>query len=215
MYIYLDESGDLGFDFDRGASRYFVITLLACHSQAAQQSISKAVIRTLRRINKPKQKNRIVLELKGTNTELKHKKYFFKKIDTSEWSLYTIALNKGRVYGCLRTPQSREKLYNYLSRLLIDKVLKNNITANVRVFVDRSKPRKEIRDFNAYLASQIKGALPSNTGFKIDHLLSHHNPCLQAVDMFSWGIYRKFEYGDDEWYRIFQHTIRFSTVYLP
>jgi hypothetical protein len=28
MFVYLDESGDTGFKFNRGSSRYFVITLL-------------------------------------------------------------------------------------------------------------------------------------------------------------------------------------------
>ena len=37
MFIFLDESGDLGFDFDKAkTSRYFVITLLVCNDMAAQ-----------------------------------------------------------------------------------------------------------------------------------------------------------------------------------
>jgi hypothetical protein len=33
------------------------------------------------------------------------------------------------------------------------------------------------------------------------------------VDLFCWGIYRKYERKDEEWYAIFKHTIVFEEIY--
>lgn len=49
MFIYLDESGDLGFNFSkRKTTGKFVITLLVCNSEAARKEFTKAVRRTLK-----------------------------------------------------------------------------------------------------------------------------------------------------------------------
>jgi hypothetical protein len=56
MFIYLDESGDLGFDFTKqGTSRFFIITLLVIHSNEVNKKILKIVERTIKdKINRNK-----------------------------------------------------------------------------------------------------------------------------------------------------------------
>ena len=55
LYIYLDESGDLGFDFSKsGTTRKFVVTLLCCESLTARRDMEKAIRRTLKKRHKPK-----------------------------------------------------------------------------------------------------------------------------------------------------------------
>jgi hypothetical protein len=48
---------------------------------------------------------------------------------------------------------------------------------------------------------------------KIYHDYSHRNKPLQAVDLFAWGIYRKYEHGDTRWYDVFQERIVFEEIY--
>jgi hypothetical protein len=123
MFIYLDESGDLGFDFTKAkTSRKFMITLLVCHSQSAQRDIKKAIYRTLRnKINRKKKDRSRLKEMKGAKTTLEIKRYFYKHIQNDEWVLYSVVLNKQRVFENLKTPLGRNRLYNYLSRFLLDK----------------------------------------------------------------------------------------------
>ena len=48
MHIYLDESGDLGFEFnDRSPSSHFIITLLVCDSSESVKAIKKSVEKTI------------------------------------------------------------------------------------------------------------------------------------------------------------------------
>ncbi len=64
MIIYLDESGDLGFDFNgKNPSRKFVITILVCNGQNVSREFRKAVRRTIKnKLNRKKAKRRTVQE---------------------------------------------------------------------------------------------------------------------------------------------------------
>ena len=97
MFIFLDESGDLGFDFSKvKTTRKFVITALVCFSQAAERDFKKAIRRTLRKkVNRTKNKSRWVDELKGTGTSLEVKEFFLRQVQCQDWSIYAVALEQG------------------------------------------------------------------------------------------------------------------------
>ena len=216
MYIYLDESGDLGFDFTKAkTTKKFVITLLLCEDQNTNRQSQKAVRRTLRKLNRRKRKSRRIEELKGTGTTLAAKEYFFRHLKSDGWHLYTLVLNKERIRPELQAKKAKPRLYNYLARHLIEKLPLRTTFTNVRLVVDRSKNIQEIQDFNQYVRNQIEALLPLNTGFAIEHLTSKESAGLQAVDLFCWGIFRKYESGDCDWYRIYSSRIRYETEYLP
>lgn len=217
MFIFLDESGDLGFDFKkRKTTKKFVITLLVCESDEARREFTKAVKRTLKnKLNRKKENSRHVTELKGTGTTIDIKKYFFRNIKSNRWAIYSLALNKVRVESRLQTKTGKKKLYNYLSRVLLEKLNLTQASRNVELVVDRCKNKEEVRDFNQYLINQLEALLPLNTDLNISHLTSQESAGLQAVDLFSWGIFRKHECNDYGWYTIYRHKIRFETEYLP
>lgn len=216
MFIYLDESGDLGFDFSkRKTTKKFIITILVCNSDTARKELGKAVRRTLKnKLNRKKNKPRLITELKGTNTTLKIKQYFFRNIKSDDWAIYALALNKSRVEASLKTKAGKKKLYNFLSRFLLEKLPLSNTEQNVEMVVDGSKNKKETKDFNQYLFNQVEALLPLNTAFDISHLSSAESTPLQAVDLFCWGIFRKYERDDKAWYDVFKDKIRFETEYL-
>jgi len=216
MYIYLDESGDLGFDFKKKkTTKKFVITLLLCRSEISRKDFQKAVRRTLKKLNIRKTKKRTITELKGTKTAIKIKEYFFRKLKRNDWEIYTVVLNKERVYPNLQTKAGKKKLYNFLARFILEKLPLRSVFTNVRLVVDKSKNREEIRDFNQYMENHLQGLLPLNTGFEVDHLSSENNAGLQAVDLFCWGIFRKYEFGDDDWYTVYSSKIKYETEYFP
>jgi hypothetical protein len=216
MFIYLDESGDLGFDFTKQkTTKKFVITLLVCNSDNVSAAFRTAVRRTLKnKINRTKNRTKWLAEIKGTNTSIETKKYFFRQIKEQDWQLYSVVLNKRRVENHLHTAKGQNKLYNFLARFLIEKLPLRQTFTNVRLIVDRSKNKNEIQDFNLYLKNQIEALLPLNTALNVEHLNSMESTGLQAVDLFCWGIARKYECSDFEWYNIFKHRIVYETEYL-
>lgn len=216
MFIYLDESGDLGFDFQkRKTTGKFIITLLVCNAEPARREFDKAVRRTLKnKLNRKKKNSRLVSELKGTGTNIDVKKYFFRNIKNDEWSIYALILNKSRVESHLQTRIGKKKLYNFLARFLMEQLNLSNVQRNVELIVDRCKNKEEVRDFNQYLVNQLEALLPLNTNLNILHLTSQESTGLQAVDLFSWGIFRKYENNDIEWYKVYGDKVSFETEYL-
>jgi len=216
MIIYLDESGDLGFDYaNKKPSKKFVITLLVCKNKGAVDSFKRAVRRTLKnKLNHKKKNKRIVEELHATHLNNTIKQYFYQKIRNMDWEIYAVALNKSRVYDHLTNKAGRKKLYNYLSNFLLEQVDLSSAKPAVTLIIDKCKNKAEIEDFNQYLANQLEARLPLNVPLNIYHEDSKANTGLQAVDLFCWGIYRKYEHGDLEWYANYCSRIRFETEYL-
>lgn len=214
MIIFLDESGDLGFDLSKGGtSRKFVITLLVCQDNTVVRGIRTAVRRTLKNKLDHKKSGRTIHELKGTGTTLAVKKYWHRHLPESGWTVYTVALNKARVETDLTTKAGKKKLYNFLARFILEKVPLEEID-HVRLVVDKCKNREEIKDFNRYVESQLQAMMPLNASLYIEHESSQDSPGLQAVDLFCWGVYRKYESGDTLWYQVYRNNIDYETEYL-
>lgn len=213
MIIFLDESGDLGFDFNKpGTSKTFVITLLVCDDRESSHSFKIAVRRTFK--NKMhSRKNPGVREIKGTETMLSVKRYFHRQLPRDGWKLYTVVVNKKQVYEEMPKPMDKKKLYNFLSRFILEKIPFGSVLEAVTLVVDRSKGKEGIREFNDYITNHLEGLLPLNVPMYITHEWSHENAGLQAVDLFCWGIFRKWESGDNEWYEVFQNSIAVCTEY--
>ena len=209
QYLYLDESGDLGFDFiTKKPSRFFTITVLTVNGHDEHKKLTKAVIKT-----KVRMFGRDNAELKGSKTSFAVKQELFHNLREVNYGLYAITLNKVRVNKDLTF--AKDRLYNYVANCLMQKVDLDITADRVNLVVDRSKSKKEVADFNGYIFDDLKGRIQPTTPLDINHQLSHETPGLQAVDMFAWGFFRKHERTDMEWYEIYKEKVKFETVYLP
>lgn len=216
MFIYLDESGDLGFDFTKeGTSKKFTIALLVCE-QSTIPKIKKAVKRTLKNKINSKRKKSLVSELKGTATSLSVKTYFLNKMPDTGWELYAITLNKERTMPHLQTKDGKKKLYNFITNELLKSLKPKTMnTPSVNLIVDRCKDGKDRKDFNAYIKANLETTFPIETSIYISHEASHNNPGLQAVDMFCYGIQQKENFGKGDWHNQFKTHIKRHIDYLP
>lgn len=190
IFIYLDESGDLGFNFtNKGTPRYFIITLLICNHSDTVEHIKKAVKRTLK--NKLQTKRHRPIELKGTETTIAVKDYFYKHLSKSDnWNLYSIILDKQKLASSLLQLPNEHRVYNYLSKEILRKINLHNINKRLLLTIDKRKGKKGINEFNKYLSNHLEAMLPLNVAYDISHEQSHENLVLQAADLFCWGIRR-------------------------
>lgn len=214
-YLYLDESGDLGFDFvNKKPSKFFTVTILAIRGVDNNRKLIKAVKTTLnRKLNPKKHRKRIVQELKGRSTTLEVKEYFYNKIKDLPFGIYSITLNKRRVYE--RLTRDKPRIYNFVARQVIDNIpFEKNNSNRVELICDRSKSKPEILEFNSYIRTQIQGRLDPNITIDMKHWISQETPGLQAVDMFCWGIFQKYERKDTKWLNLYTKRIVFEDLYL-
>jgi hypothetical protein len=208
LYLYLDESGDMGFDFfAKKPSRCFTICVLKIQGWDDRRRVAKALQRTLQR-----KTARGVHELKGAKTSIETKDFFYQRAADTPFEIYALTLNKKRVYE--RLTQQKERLYNYIARLVLDKIPYDSASARVELVIDKSKNKKEIEEFNGYLVQQLRGKVDPLIPLNISHHSSQADLLLQAADLFSWGIFRKYERRDTEWFDIFKSKVKFDDIYL-
>ena len=219
MYIFLDESGDLGFDFNnKNPSIFFSITILVCYSPNDFFSFKSAVKRTLSSKFNPKKTKNTTTELKGTNTTLLVKQFFYKhllKSSHQEWKIYSIVIDKRQLIKKFNMPLNPHRLYNLLSREIIERVNFSEIKSNVQLIVDKCKGGYERSVFDYYLKTHIEPNLPLNISLHVSHELSHNNAGLQAVDLFCHGIIRKHSNNDVSWYSSFADKIVEEVKWIP
>lgn len=210
LYLYLDESGDLGFDFfAKKPSKFFTITILSVQGVENNQALRGAVKKTIKR----KLARNPHSELKGSNTSLEIKRYFYGLASAIPFSIYALTLNKKRVYGDIT--QRKDRVYNFIARKVLDLIPLDAVSTRISLVIDRSKGKQEIREFDDYIIRQLSGRIDPRIPVYIDHHLSHENPQIQAVDLFSWGIFRKYEKADFEWFNLFKNKVKHDSVFLP
>lgn len=214
MLIYLDESGDLGFDFaNKRPSAYFVITILVTENYSVLKS---AVKRTLNNKINHQKKKRIVNELKGSATTLEIKKYFYNLLmQHDDWFLHTIILDKQHLLKNTKLTIDKEALYSLLTKIVLEEIETLNHAPLVHLHVDRSKNSKEIKLFDDYLRTNLPSDFSGQKTLNIEHLNSEKNAGLQAADIFCYGIARKYECNDISWYDLFKDKIKREIIYRP
>lgn len=215
-YLYLDESGDLGFDFvNKKPSKFFTVAILALSSVENNRKLIKGVKNTLRRKLNPKGKTkRIIQELKGSNTSFSVKQYFYKQVKEIKFGIYSMTLNKKRIYE--RLIKNKSRVYNFIARQVLDQIpFEKNSKDRVELILDKCMGKPEIAEFNSYIRKQLEARLNPKVPLDIYHWKSHEIAGLQATDMFCWGIFQKYERGSVDWYDLFsKDKIRFEQQYL-
>jgi len=212
-HLYLDESGDLGFDFvNKKPSKFFTVCIFAVGSHDANRKIIKEAKITLRRkINNKRKKH--LNELKATKTTLDVKRYFYERVKNVHFGIYAITLNKQKVYE--RLTKNKSRVYNYVARQVLDQIpFEKNNGQRVSLILDRSMSKPEINEFNSYIGRQLEGKLSPSVPLDISHRLSHEDFGVQVADLFSWGVFQKYERRNTEWYDVFKDKIRYDQQFL-
>ncbi len=213
LYLYLDESGDLGFDFvNKKPSNYFTICVLEIKGHENDRALAKAVRAVLHRRVFPRSRGGS-MELKGNLLPLEIKRYFYEKAGGIAFRLHFVTLNKPKVYAGL--PADKERIYNYVSRLALEGVNFRDAEVRVIMTVDKSRSKQGIAEFNSFILSQVKARVDPRVPLNILHRHSQETPGLQAADLFAWGVFRKHEKGDLEWYGVFRGKIASEKLCLP
>lgn len=214
LYLFLDESGDLGFDFaDKNPSRFLTITVLATEGRSNAQSIRNAVKKTLRR-KVHRRKRDTQNELKGSQTSISVKRHFYNQVKGVEFKLYAVSLDKRKVAAELTvSPSKKDRLYNFVAGAVIGSIPFASSLRAVEVIVDRSKRKDAAIEFNKTLQAQLEGRLSPAVRLRFSHFDSAAEHGLNAVDLFCWGIARKRERGDSEWFDCYSDKVALDELY--
>ncbi|OGZ63827.1 MAG: hypothetical protein A3A98_00885 [Candidatus Staskawiczbacteria bacterium RIFCSPLOWO2_01_FULL_40_39] len=203
-YIFLDESGDLGFNFDKkGTSKFFIVTFLFI--SGSKKPFEKIIKKTHSELKK-KIKKRIGI-LHAVNEKPTTRQRLLKRLSEKDCTIMTIYLNKSKVFTKLQ--DEKQVLYNYVTNILLDRIYTKRAVSNdkeIELIASRHETNKFLNEnFKDYLHRKVRD---NHKGIM---MISIRTPAeekvLQAVDFISWAIFRKHEKHDDRYYNIIKNKI--------
>ena len=188
IFIAQDESGDLGFDpTKQGASQHFCVTFVISKDKRKLEKIIKRVFADF-------SKQRIghrsgVLHAYTESSRTKH--LLIRRLKKTDAQVFVIKVDKTKVQLC-----DIPSLYNDLTILLVTKVFEETGADKIALIASRKDTRKAATE-------DFTGALDAAFHDSIDVVVKRpsEEKSLQVADCVSWGLFRKYEWDDDEFYR--------------
>jgi hypothetical protein len=199
MYIYLDESGDLG--FGRGGSRYFTIAFVVMEDPT---HFIRCVRETKMKYNIPRN-----VELKGNTTREVIKEELLSKFKKLDIEVYAITVKKENVEPKLQ--KDANILYNYMvGLLLVKRILAETEGARVCINVDRRVISITSGfKFNEYLRYKIwYEGQRQDINLEINHRDSHRNYAIQGIDVICNSIFRKYNSNNYKLFRVIRDKMK-------
>lgn len=211
-YIFLDESGDLGFNFQKkGTSKFFIVTFLFV--EGSKNPIEKIIKKTHSEL-KNRVKRRIGV-LHAVNERPVTRQRLLKRLAEKDCTMMAIYLNKRKVFTKLK--DEKQVLYNYVTNILLDRIYTKKVVSadkEIELIASRRETNKFLNDnFKDYINQQIKDNYKG--AIKIFIKTPAEEKSLQAVDFISWSIFRKHENGDDSYYNIIKNKIIEESPLFP
>ena len=210
-YIFLDESGDLGFDPRKKSSKYFVVTFLFVENKGPVEKVIKKVARNLSK----RELKKYVGVLHACKEKPKTITRILSMLNKKDISVLSIHLNKKKVYTKLK--DEKHVLYNYVSNILLDRLFTRKLVsldAQIHLIASRRETNKFLNEnFKNYLKNQVRNN--HKIDINIEVKVPSSEKCLQAVDFICWAIYQKREAGDESYYNIIKQKIVEESPLFP
>jgi hypothetical protein len=130
----------------------------------------------------------------------------------SDFQLHTVVLDKEQLLNKVSRVE-QHRIYVRLCTRVLNQIAFPENPGFVHLWADRCKRGLEARDLNTLIRSNLETRLPLTTKITLEQTPSSEHYGLQAVDMFSYGFYRKHEHHDLEWYSVFSTNV-FSEVMI-
>jgi len=199
-YIFLDESGDLGFDFSKKkTSKYFLITFLF----TKKKRILDKLVRNAFKQMPPNQRQKHTGVLHAYREKTQIKRRMLTSITEKDISIFCLVLNKQEVLAHLH--DQKHILYNYVVNILLKRIRVKKFLPEDRkitLYASQWETRKYLQEnFSAYLKQQ------SDFELEIKIKKPAEEKGLQVVDLCSWSIFRKYEHGKNEFYDLLEQNI--------
>jgi len=215
MNVYVDESGDLGWEFTHpfrqgGSSRYLTIAFLLVPKTLSH--LPKRIVRKLYTKRKKSTKN----ELKGANLNSAEEAYFAKEVirllnKHPDIEILAITVNKKNVQQHIRDDPN--KLYNYMIGLVLPEKIKFRPT--VTFIPDKRSIKVESgNSLVDYIQIKLWFELNASTTIHNQPEESRKTLNLQFIDFISHIIWGKFEDNEYSAYNILRSKVKVIPLFF-
>jgi hypothetical protein len=176
-YIYIDESGDLG--FTKKGSRYFIIASVKINDEKTNALFKRIPKKMRQKVLKKKEKK--LGELKFSNSSALIRERFLKRAAQLPIEVYAVIIEKRLTEKDLQN--NLPVLYNYLLKIVLEKSLGNvNIKQRLHICLDKAMSSSQRENFETYVQTEFLSLFQTLPEITIKHEISEGNECLQVVD---------------------------------
>jgi len=188
--IWIDESGDCGFKFDKGSSEFLIIVMVYFVGNFNDNKIESIFENLKSRLNLTKD-----YEFKFSRCKNKFREEFLKTITDLPIRYKAIIINKKKIESAELRLQPQQLYCELIRRLLYDNKppLKKAI-----MIIDEAVAKIHSREFNSILRKYLSKNIIS----KIRQKRSKNNIMIQIADMIAGSIFRKYKKNDNNYYAI-------------
>jgi len=183
-----DESGDLGFDFDKkGTSRFFCITLVV---SVEKRKLEKLVKRMFADFAKQRIKHpHGVLHAYNETDRTNH--LMIRRLKDTDAKAFVIKVDKTKLIR-----RDIDEFYNDLTIMLLEKVFDVTGVEKVILIASRKDPKPEA-------VERFKSSLAAAYGDSLEVIVKRprEEKSLQVADCISWCLFRLYENGDGSFYQ--------------
>ena len=190
LYLYIDESGDLGFDLQKsGSSRYFIITVVSLFDA---NHLERRIQKFYKRLSKQQRRRKDVLHAAKESPRIRTQ--FIRYLLNNEFAVTAQVIDKKKVQ--FQDQKDIHQLYITIINDLVS-ILSINHPSVRHIYIVASQ-----RETSRYLNTQFIKAT-SNQQVTM-HIQKHYeNKILHAADFLSWSIFRYYEYSETEYLHLF------------
>ena len=178
-------------------------------------------VRSLERVVKKiwrslKKKHKRIGELHASHEKDATRRRMLQRLnEVEDLKIQCVILNKEKVHVDLQN--QKNLLYNFTANILLDRFHSKGVVSEseeLNLYIDRKDTKKKLREnFVKYLASSMAKRRVGT--FKVELHTSHENRSLQAVDFISWAVFRKYEFGDYEYYEMIKKRVVDERLLFP
>ncbi|MBI4162208.1 MAG: DUF3800 domain-containing protein [Candidatus Aenigmarchaeota archaeon] len=202
MYIFIDESGDLGFDFTKKGkpSDFFLVGALKVKDE---KILNRIIKKHRKRVKKKKEEKK---EVKFSNTSPENRRRILADIAKLDAEIFIVYINKHKAYDYIKNDPVR--MYSYLLRILSEKCFASHITEDTTITFDRSFSKIQQETLELYLITQNEHLLASKNKIKICHLQSQESTGLMCIDFICGAAIHKVANKSSMYFEIIKNNVK-------
>lgn len=202
MYIYVDETGDLG--LTKKSGKYFIIGLVVIKNP-------REINIWMRRIRSKKlqRKERKKSEIKACSARDEFKKYFYTHLKKLNFSITLIIVNKNKISK--RFIKEQGLVYLHMVEEGIKNIIKKE-KKNIKqiiLTIDRKHFQKLTKEaFNTALKESLLIHYKLHSDLRIHHTDSSTDKVLQFIDFIVYATGKKYNMTDNKWHEYIKRNIQ-------
>ena len=199
--VFIDDSGDPGFKFEKGSSSFFIISAVIFNDSLEAEKTSIAIKELRRKLKFPENN----FEFKFCKSSRDTKEKFLEVVKDYNFKIRYLVVDKRKIRSS-ELKNNKNSFYSYIIKMLL--INSNDSILDARIKIDGSGDRIFRRNFSTYL----RKSLNSNSKKIVKNLKlvdSKENTLIQLADMVAGSEYRYFEFFKDKTdYNLYRNIIK-------